>query len=106
MKTWSGRSFSQSLAIFGLAAAGLLAALPSGPASGPVAAVFPPWWDAGRTFQAAAEGGPILRLGAARFVVLVAPLGASGRERLRRAGAWLLLSPLGLSGCRSTINVK
>jgi hypothetical protein len=90
---------SRLLAVPGLAAGGLLAALSGGAASGPVTAVFPPWWDATRAVEAAAAGGAVLRLGGTGFAVLVAPDGTSGRERLRRAGAWLLLDPGGLAGC-------
>ena len=62
-----------TLAVVGLAACGLLMALIDGPASGPVAAVFPPWWGGMRTVDAAAEGGAVLRLGLLNFVVLVMP---------------------------------
>ncbi len=92
---------SQGLAIIGLAVGGLLTALAGGAASGPVAAVFPPWWNATRSVDAAAEGGAVLRLGMAHFIVFVAPDEMRGRERLWRAGAWLLLNPRGLAGCRS-----
>lgn len=106
MNSWSVRDLLKSLAILGLAAIGLLAVLPNAPESAAVAVVFPPWWDASRTLLAAAQAGPVLRLGAARFVVLVGPLAPPARERVRRAGAWLLLSPLGLAGCRSARDEK
>ncbi|HET6308583.1 MAG TPA: hypothetical protein VFG12_15440 [Rhodopila sp.] len=83
----------------GLASGGLLAALLGGPSSGPVAAIFPPWWSAARAVSAAASGGAVLGMGAAHFVVLVAPDDQFGRERLWRAGAWLLLDPGGVGGC-------
>jgi hypothetical protein len=83
----------------GLAAGGLLTALMGGPPSGPVAAIFPPWWDRTRVVEAAAEGGTVLRLGPAKFVVFVVPDDVRGRERLWRAGAWLLLTPRGRTGC-------
>jgi hypothetical protein len=97
---------SQGLAIAGLAAFGLLAALMGGPASGPVAAVFPPWWDGMRAINAAAAGGTVLRLGPLNFVVLVSPDYQGGRARLWRAGAWLLLNPRGLAGCDTGRGVK
>jgi len=75
----------------------LFAALPSAPVQGPVAAVFPPWWDAGMIFDAASQSGLVLGFGAAPFVVLVAPNDARGQDTLRQAGAWLL--PAGLFGC-------
>ena len=100
------RGLSQGLAVVGLAVGGLFAALMGGPASGPVAAVFPPWWGEMRTVDAAAEGGAVLRLGLLNFVVLVIPDNQHGRERLWRAGAWLLLNPRGLSGCSQGAEVK
>jgi hypothetical protein len=100
------RGLSQGLAVVGLAACGLLTALMGGPASGPVAAVFPPWWGGTRTVAAAAEGGAVMRLGLLNFIVLVVPDDQRGRERLWRAGAWLLLNPRGLSGCSPGTGVK
>jgi hypothetical protein len=97
---------SQGLAVVGLAACGLLTALMGGPTSGPVAAVFPPWWSGMRTVDAAAEGGAVLRLGRLNFVVLVVPEDQHGRQRLWRAGAWLLLNPRGLAGCGPGNGVK
>ena len=69
------------------------------PAGGPVAAIFPPWWNATRAVNAAASGGAVLRPGMAEFVVLVAPDLPQGRDRIRQAGAWLLLNVGGLTGC-------
>lgn len=106
MNGLSPRSLLQIAAVLGLAAAGALAALLVGPVVGPVAAVFPPWWDAGRVLKAAAEGGPVMRFGDTRFVVLVVPDGPAGRDRLWQAGAWLLLNPLGLTGCSSLTELK
>ena len=96
----------QGLAVVGLAACGLLMALIGGPASGPVAAVFPPWWGGMHAIDAAAEGGAVLRLGLLNFVVLIVPDDQHGRERLWRAGAWLLLNPRGLSGCSPSTGAK
>jgi hypothetical protein len=100
------RSLTQGLAVMALAAFGLLAALMGGPASGQVAAVFPPWWDGTRSVNAAAEAGSVLRLGPLSFVVLIVPEALHGRQRLRRAGAWLLLNPRGLPGCGPDIGVN
>jgi hypothetical protein len=97
---------SQILAVSGLAGGGLAMALVAGPATGPVAAVFPPWWDATRAVEAASEGGSVLRFGLTDFIVLVGPDEPLGRDRLRLAGAWLLLNPRGLAGCGSATGVK
>jgi hypothetical protein len=69
------------------------------PADGPVAAVFPPWWDARSAFVAAGDAGPVVRFGALPFIVIVA---ATDRARLRAAGAWLLLDPRALGLCAPT----
>jgi hypothetical protein len=100
------RVLTQGFAVTALAALGLLAALMGGPASGPVAAVFPPWWDGMRSVNAAAEAGSVLRLGPLSFVVLMVPEAPYGRERLWAAGAWLLLNPRGLPGCGPRIGVN
>ena len=97
---------SQGFALAGLALFGLLTALMAGPASGPVAVVFPPWWDGTHAVSAAAEGGAVLRLGRKNFAVLVAPDGSQGRQRLWRAGAWLLLDPRGIAGCGLDFGAK
>ncbi len=72
------------------------------PASGPVAALFPPWWDAARTMQAASSAGSIARFGALPFVVVIVRDGSASNGRLRDAGAWLILDPRGLGGCLVT----
>lgn len=98
--TWlHPRGLLQGLAILAVAGGGLLAAVPGAPAGGAVAAVFPPWWDARRTIIAASDAGVALRLGLASFVVVVRSDDGQGRERLRQAGAWMLLDPNGLAGC-------
>ncbi len=81
---------------------------------GPVAAVFPPWWDARRSFEATALAQAVMvRAGAWPAVVVAAdalpggdgPPGAGAArvpglgERLRAAGAWLILDPRSLGGC-------
>ena len=91
-----------TLSVTGLAVGGLAAALLAEPAPGPVVALFPPWWDSARAMAAATAGGPVLRLGVMETVVLVAPEALDGRDRLWRAGAWLLLPANGLAGCGST----
>lgn len=77
----------------------VLGAMPA--RSGPVAAVFPPWWGAARSLARAAEAGPVVRFGAAGFVVVVAA-DAAGRTRLRQSGALLLLNPLA-GGCAAAV---
>jgi hypothetical protein len=85
------------IALFPLGVA--LAAQFAPPAEGPVAAVFPPWWNARSAFVAAGAAGPVVRFGALPFIVIVA---ATDRARLRAAGALLLLDPRALGGCVPT----
>lgn len=79
----------------------------------PVAAVFPPWWDARRALAATALARAVtVRAGAWPSLVVAAdapppydaprPAGAGAPtlgERLRAAGAWLILDPQSLRGC-------
>jgi hypothetical protein len=65
-------------------------------AGGPVAAVFPPWWDAGRAAVSAGDSGAVIRFGALPFVVIVQ---AKDRAQLQAHGAWLLLDPRAVGGC-------
>ncbi|NBB51356.1 hypothetical protein GVN24_24020 [Rhizobium sp. CRIBSB] len=72
-----------------------VAARPSQPFA--VAAVFPPWWTA---TQARSAVDPLDQASSqGRFANVVIVYGAPGlQQRLRNAGAWLLLDP-GLVGC-------
>ena len=69
--------------------------------TGPVAVLFPPWWDSRGSLTAAGSAGPIVRFGAVPFVVVV---DAADRDRLWAAGAWLLLDPAILGGCSPRTN--
>ena len=83
----------KSLLLPGLLTLGSIAAALSislaPPASGPVAAVFPPWWAAARSMLAAANAGSVVRFGT-NFVVIVVPdvrhpaAALRGRRRLVR----------------------
>ena len=95
----------RGLAIATLAAGGLIGALAGSVPAGPVAAVYPPWWTGPRAIAAASHGGAILRPGAVKFVVVVMPDSQGGNDRLRRAGAWLLLNPAGFIGCFTRGNI-
>ena len=68
------------------------------PASGPVAAVFPPWWAAARSMLAAANAGSVVRFGA-NFVVIVVPDVRHPVIALRAGGAWFVVNPQLLGGC-------
>ncbi len=90
----------------GLALAMLsLAPRPTAPAGTVLAAVFPPWWSATRSFLAASGAGvAILRAGALPAILVVRLDRPESRARLREAGAWLLLDPQALGGCNGEIS--
>ncbi|MHB8285369.1 MAG: hypothetical protein ACYDD1_11910 [Caulobacteraceae bacterium] len=67
-----------------------------------VAALFPPWWSAPKVFAHAASAGEIVQVGAP-FVVILRSDQPGLTGRLRRAGAVLLLNPLGVGPCGSTV---
>lgn len=64
-----------------------------------VVAIFPPWWPASRAFAAASDVGAIVDGGAFPFVLVVQSQRPGLGDRLRAAGALLLLNPLGFGGC-------
>jgi hypothetical protein len=66
-----------------------------------VAALFPPWWSAPKVFAHAAGAGQIVQVGAP-FVVILRSDQPGLSARLRRAGAILLLNPLGVGPCGSS----
>jgi hypothetical protein len=77
-----------------------LSVLPSDAPGAPVAAVFPPWWSAERSFAAAASaGGAIVREGAWSNILVVTPGEGDFTRRLYAAGAWLLVDPKALDAC-------
>jgi hypothetical protein len=65
-----------------------------------VAVLFPPWWSAPKVFAHAASAGEIVQVGAP-FVLILRSDQPGLSARLRRAGAVLLLNPLGVGPCGS-----
>ncbi len=81
-------------AAVGLAALSLSVAVEARPRDPrQAAAVFPPWWGAARTLDAAARAGSIVAVGALPFIVTVRSADGPIAPRLRAAGAWLDLDP-------------
>ena len=98
------RCSSWSAALLLLAASALgtawLGLRPPATVDAPVAAIFPPWWDAQRAFAAAASaGGAVVRKGAWSNILVVTAGDGDLPGRLRTAGAWLLVNPTALGGC-------
>jgi hypothetical protein len=85
-------------------AGGLLTVQPD--RNGAIAAVFPPWWSASRSLAAAAEAGDVLRGGAFSFVLIVTSQRPGLDSRLRAAGAFMLIDPLDLAGCRPSLTTR
>ena len=66
----------------------------------PVAALFPLWWDAERSFLATAQaGGTIVRPGAISSLLVTQSSEPGFRRKLHVSGAWLLLDPKAIAAC-------
>lgn len=65
-----------------------------------VAVVFPIWWNAQQSFQAAASANAsIIRTTAVPAVLVVRPGNPGGLDRLRQAGVWLAIDPQAVAAC-------
>jgi hypothetical protein len=85
--------------------AGLFAALAAPTAHDPssAAAIFPPWWSAAEAFAAAGSAGEVTRIGAFASVLIVHSKAPALADRLRKAGALLILDPVQLALCERSI---
>jgi hypothetical protein len=96
-KTWLPAVALLLVSFLGTAWIGLR---PSSAIGEPIAAIFPPWWDAERAFVAAASsGGAIVREGIWSNILVLRSADGDFAERLHSAGAWLLLNPKALDAC-------
>jgi hypothetical protein len=84
-------------ALLGLFAAAAVDAQPRTP--GRVAAVFPPWWSPAQVIGAAATAGAISGVGAVPFIVILRGDPADLSQRVRSAGALVLLDPALAGAC-------
>lgn len=83
-----------------IAFAGWLGLRPREPMTDGLAVVFPPWQDEAQvTQQALAAGARLLRPAGASFIAVVMPDDAGYTQRVRQAGAWLVLDPKALGIC-------
>jgi hypothetical protein len=89
--------FISALISFG----GILAvvAAPASADSQSAAAIFPPWWSPAETFAAAGAAGEVARTGAFSSVLIVHSQAPALADRLRKAGALLVLDPIRLAQC-------
>ena len=98
-----GRAFDAAV-ITGFALASLYAAAriglePRDPARG-VGVIFAPWTGADAAFVRAVEaGGRFVRFGGLPFIVVVEPDGADYLDRIKAAGALLIVDPLVITAC-------
>jgi hypothetical protein len=65
-----------------------------------VGVVFAPWTDANIAFaRAVSAGGRFVRFGGPSFIVIVEPEAADYAQRVKEAGALLLVDPQVLAAC-------
>lgn len=73
---------------------------PNADGTGPVAAVFPPWWSARDVMAGLARtDAAILREGFSSSIILASSPTPGLADRLRAAGAMLVLDPQAAAGC-------
>ncbi|WP_233245327.1 MULTISPECIES: hypothetical protein [unclassified Caulobacter] len=104
VRTWRdllhalGRTLAATCAIvLTLLAVTLSSASPRDP--GRVAAVFPPWWSAAHAAGAATTAGDIAGAGSVPFILILRGDPATLGQRLRAAGAIVLLDPEAAGVC-------
>lgn len=99
-RRWVGR-FALSLAlVMPLMAAGVALTAPVGTQE-PVAAIFPPTYSRAATLAAvAATGAALVAPGGIPSVFIVQSDAADFHDRLKRAGAWLVLSSDAAAFCQ------
>ena len=66
-----------------------------------VAAVFPPWWSAEAVLAAASQAGDVVGPGGAPFVIVVRSENADLPDRIRAAGAFMVLDRAAFGLCLS-----
>ena len=74
----------------------------SPPDQGPLALVFPPWWDARHVQQAAGSVGRVIGTGAMASIVIIEPRGNMARGDARKSGVILVLNPQAMTGCHAS----
>ena len=80
-----------------LAAAAASSLRPRDPAR--LAAVFPPWWSAAQSLDAASQVAAVTGFGGFAFIVAVSGAGPDLPRRLADEGAWLVLDGSAFAFC-------
>jgi len=101
MTTSISRNVCQATLILVIGAGGLLLSVASGAERDPsrVGVMFPPWWSSARTLDAGSRAGHVLSVGALPSVLVVQSDRPGLRDRLRAAGAMILLDSTGAVLC-------
>jgi hypothetical protein len=68
-----------------------------------VAAIFPPWWDGPRAFEAAAGVGDIAAVGRWPTVIILSGKSKRLAPQLRSAGALFIVAAGSFIGCAQTV---
>jgi hypothetical protein len=85
-----------------------IAAIEAAPVAGePVAVITNPWGPRSAIEVIVDAQGSLMRAGRWRFLAVAADEGdASFHQRLRAAGAWLLVSPIALGACLDDARIE
>ena len=101
MTTSIARKIFQWALMLALGVTGLLLSVASGAAHDPgrVGAVFPPWWSSAQALDAGSRAGHVMSVGMFPSVLVVQSARPGLRERLRAAGAMILIDSTGAILC-------
>lgn len=102
-RAWNTGELAPALLLLALLLAGLaFATLAPGGRGGQYAVIAPPWFGAGQTFSLVAlAGGRIADAGGPGNIVIAQSADPDFIASLYRAGAWLVVDPVSLRGCRA-----
>jgi hypothetical protein len=95
------RNVCQVALILAIGAAGLLLSIASSAARDPgrVGVMFPPWWSPARALDAGSRAGHVMAVGVIPSILVVQSERPGLRDRLRAAGAVILLDSTGAILC-------
>jgi hypothetical protein len=106
-KPGSERRYGAAIVVSALMSLAGMAVVVAAPASGDsqsAAAIFPPWWSPAAAFAAAGSVGEVARTGAVSSILIVHSSAPDLADRLRKAGALLVLDPIRLSQCERPVS--